>query len=501
LLFSIFLSYSILSDLLYSIICGSFILIYNPVSISYKVIIFMVSAKIESLRQALSVSPDNIPLLVMIGEACIEGKLTEEARRYYESVLNIEPLHPEAKLGIIKCLLQTGKFSEALLRNEAMTRDFPGFGSAWIHLARMQAQENKFQEAKNTYQKAIEIDRNLSDTDLENKIFFSQSPPHANDEIVRQGDVAQRGPVYEDYWNQNGSANKSPNFGQVDFPPIHFKDVGGMDGVKEEIRMKIIYPLQNPDLFNAYGKKIGGGVLIYGPPGCGKTLISRATAGEIKAKFISVGIHEILEMWIGSSEKNLHELFEMARADAPAVLFFDEVDALAADRNHMKQSAGRTLINQFLAEMDSTHGQNDGILIIGATNAPWHIDPGFRRPGRFDRILFVPPPDEKAREAIIDILAHGKPIRDLEPRTLAKKTPHFSGADLKSAFDQTIEKSLAMAMKKGEIVPITTKDLLKTIKSTKPSTRSWFDTAKNYALYSNQNGIYDDVLAFLNLKK
>lgn len=265
--------------------------------------------------------------------------------------------------------------------------------------------------------------------------------------------------------------------------------------------MKILYPLQNPDLFRAYGKKIGGGVLLYGPPGCGKTLLSRATAGEIKANFLAIGIHEILDMWIGNSEKNLHRIFELARDHAPTVLFFDEVDALAADRNDLKQSAGRTLINQFLAEMDGTNANNDGLLVLGATNAPWHIDPAFRRPGRFDRILFVPPPDDEARAGVIEVMAKGKPVHKLDAHALAKKTRDFSGADLKSVFDLTIERTLAKAMKEGRIVPITTDDLMKTAKEVKPTARAWFESAKNYALYANQGGFYDDVLTYLGIKK
>ncbi len=169
-------------------------------------------------------------------------------------------------------------------------------------------------------------------------------------------------------------------FDGIEQPDLNFDDIGGMEPVKEEIRMKIIYPLKNPDLFRAYGKKAGGGVLLYGPPGCGKTLISRATAGEIEANFLSIGIHQILDLYIGESEKNLHKLFEMARDNAPAILFFDEVDALAADRRDLRKSAGRTLINQFLAEMDGNVASNDGLLILGATNAPWHIDPRFGAP-------------------------------------------------------------------------------------------------------------------------
>src|SRR6185295_4585575 len=220
-------------------------------------------------------------------------------------------------------------------------------------------------------------------------------------------------------------------------------------------------PMQNPDLFRAYGKTIGGGVLLYGPPGCGKTLISRATAGEIKASFFCIGLHEILDFWVGNSEKNLHAIFDSARQNAPSVLFFDEIDALAADRKDLRQSAGRNVINQFLAEMDGGVSNNDGVLILGATNAPWHIDPAFKRPGRFDRTIFVPPPDDEAREAIIGVMARGKPVADLDPKALAKKTRNFSGADIKAMYDYATEQALTAAMKEGRVVPITTRLLTK----------------------------------------
>jgi SpoVK/Ycf46/Vps4 family AAA+-type ATPase len=239
---------------------------------------------------------------------------------------------------------------------------------------------------------------------------------------------------------------------------------------------------------------------MYGPPGCGKTLLARATAGEINATFFSIGIHQVLDMWLGSSEKNLHRIFELARRHAPAILFFDEVDALASDRSTFKHGAGRNVINQFLAEMDGATGNNEGILVLGATNAPWQVDPAFRRPGRFDRVLFVPPPDEEARVSIVELMARGKPMHQLDARAVARKTVDFSGADLGAVFDRASEEKLALAMRENRVVPIGTADLLAAAKSMQPSTRAWFESAKNYALYANQSGFYNDVLAFLGLK-
>jgi SpoVK/Ycf46/Vps4 family AAA+-type ATPase len=214
-----------------------------------------------------------------------------------------------------------------------------------------------------------------------------------------------------------------------------------------------------------------------------------------------VGLHQVLDMYIGESESKLHKIFELARKAAPSVLFFDEIDALAADRRDMRQSAGRGLINQFLAELDGAQAENDGVLVLGATNAPWHVDGAFMRPGRFDRLIFVPPPDREARAEIAGIHGRQKPLVGFDPAAIAKRTEGFSGADLRAVFDQATEAALNEAMKKGTVVPITGKMLEKAAKEVKPSTRKWFESAKNYALYANQSGFYDDVLTYLGLKK
>src|SRR5213075_502681 len=179
---------------------------------------------------------------------------------------------------------------------------------------------------------------------------------------------------------------------------------------------------------------------------------------EIKAGFLAVGINDVLEMWIGQSERNLHELFERARAEKPCVLFFDEVDALGASRADLRQSAGRHLINQFLSELDGVKSSNEGVLILAATNAPWHLDSAFRRPGRFDRVLFVPPPDAPARAGILRLHCKGKPAEEIDFDHLGKKTDHFSGADLKAVVDAAIERKLQEALKAGVPKPLTTKD-------------------------------------------
>ena len=284
-------------------------------------------------------------------------------------------------------------------------------------------------------------------------------------------------------------------------PTINFADVGGMDKIKKEIELKIIHPLNHADLYKAYGKKTGGGILLYGPPGCGKTFIAKATAGEINANFISVGLNDILDMWIGNSEKNLHEMFETARRNKPCVLFFDEIDALGASRSDMKNSGSRHLINQFLQELDGLESDNDGILVLGATNAPWHLDTAFRRPGRFDRIIFIPPPDEAARESIFTIKLKGKPVGAINHTKLARLTTDYSGADIEAIIDIAIEGKLEASFATGIPEPIQEKDLANAVKKHNASTKEWFTSAKNFALYANESGLYNDVLSYLKIKK
>ena len=280
-------------------------------------------------------------------------------------------------------------------------------------------------------------------------------------------------------------------------PKTNFSHVGGMDGVKREIDLKIIKPLENQELYAKYGKKVGGGILLYGPPGCGKTFIAKATAGEIDANFINVSLNDILDMWVGSSERNLNSYFELARSKTPCVLFFDEVDALGAKRSDLRQSAGKNVINQFLAEMDGLHAENEGILIIGATNSPWHLDSAFRRPGRFDRIIFVPPPDDVSKESIIKLKLEDKPHNNIDFKKLSKLTKNYSGADINAIIDIAIESIIEKALMTGEEKPIETTDLISAIKKHKASTVDWFTTAKNYALFSNKSGLYDEVLKYL----
>jgi AAA+ superfamily predicted ATPase len=282
---------------------------------------------------------------------------------------------------------------------------------------------------------------------------------------------------------------------------ITFDDIGGLAAIKKAIRRTIILPYTRPDLYTAYGKRAGGGVLLFGPPGCGKTMLARATASECGLPFSNVRIEDVLDPYIGQSERNLHELFEQARRAAPCVLFIDELDAIGFARRKHGGGAGRPLVTQLLEELDAIGADNEGMLVLAATNAPWDIDDALRRPGRFDRTIFVPPPDGEARERILDLALEGRPHERLDLGTLAKRTPLYSGADLRALVEQSLELVIDEALDAGTTVPLRDGHLDLALASLRPSTLEWLAHARNHVEFANESGRYDEVQAFLVSKE
>lgn len=277
-----------------------------------------------------------------------------------------------------------------------------------------------------------------------------------------------------------------------------FADVVGLENIKKQINKKIILPFQKPSLFQRFKKKIGGGVLLFGPPGCGKTLLARATAGECQAQFFNIEISDVLDMYIGESEQKLHAIFEKARGAVPSVLFFDELEALAGKREHTRNSSSSNVISQFLTELDGFSQNNSGVLVLASTNVPWSIDPAFLRPGRFDRMFFVPPPDRVAREAILHHHMKGRPSRQgIDYPVLATKTAGYSGADLANLVEMAADEAIDESIVDGQDVDISAAHFDGALRESRATTVEWLTTARNYARYANEGGRYDDVLEFL----
>lgn len=282
---------------------------------------------------------------------------------------------------------------------------------------------------------------------------------------------------------------------------LTFDAVGGLSDIKKIIHRTIILPRQRPDLYRKYGRKAGGGVLLYGPPGCGKTMLARATAGECCVPFLNVRIEEVLDPYLGMSERNLHEAFEAARAQAPAVLFLDEIDAIGFARRKMTGSAARSLVDQLLQELDAIGSNNTGLLILAATNAPWDVDDALRRPGRFDRSVFVPPPDHDARRRILELLLDDRLTRNVEVKRVAADTTLFSGADLTALVERATDRVIDEALDTGEEPPLTTDHLLAALAEMRPSTLEWLSRADNFVEFANRDETYADVEKYLKSRE
>lgn len=277
---------------------------------------------------------------------------------------------------------------------------------------------------------------------------------------------------------------------------VTFADVAGLENLKKTIQLRIISPFFNKGLFAKFRKKVGGGILFYGPPGCGKTFIARATAGECNAHFYPVRITDILDPYIGVSERNLKDIFEKARFQKPSILFFDEVDTIGFSRSKSSSNT-RGLIDTFLTEMEGIDSSTDEMLIIAATNTPWDVDNALKRPGRFDRLIFVAPPDMQARDEIFRLKIKGRFSEEIDTQLLASKTEFFSGADIENVVELASEYLIEEILTTGIERPLTTQDFLQALENVRPSTLEWLRTVKNYVKYANHGGLYNDVEKYL----
>jgi SpoVK/Ycf46/Vps4 family AAA+-type ATPase len=443
----------------------------------------MDDATLAGLRAALLATPHNLPLRLVLLRA-----LSDRGDQAGAAAL-LEPVEPSAlapgdRAAAAGALLAAGRPARAL--------DFAAGGGPEARLvaARALLALGRREEAGEAYRGAVAESPALEDLALAAELGAREvaGPQGADGNVVR----------LKVFSNDDTAATEARRLVAPPAEPVTFADVGGLAEVKEQIRRRIVLPFQKPSLFQRFKKRVGGGILLYGPPGCGKTLLARATAGECQATFHAVAISDVLDMYIGESERKLHALFEEARRTAPSVLFFDEIEALGGKRQYTREAASSKLVSQFLSEMDGFARNNHGVLILGSTNVPWAVDPAFRRPGRFDRVVFVPPPDEEARAEILRLHLEGRPVADdVRPALLARATSTWSGADLanlvETASDQAIHESLGA----GREVPVTAAHLQAALREVKPTTLEWLTTARNYARYSNESGQYDDVLAFL----
>jgi transitional endoplasmic reticulum ATPase len=437
-------------------------------------------ATLAALHLALEASPDNVVLRLTLLRAHAE-RCEHEAALALADGCPLERLGSAERRLLASVWLHAGRLERALA---ACTDEEP---ATLLLRARILVEDGRREAAAAAYREAVAANPTLEDPALRDAVGLQAKQAAAN-EGARLRVVA----------NDDTDATEVDRLLHPPVRRVSFSDVAGLDDVKMQIERRIILPFKKPTIFARFKKRIGGGILLYGPPGCGKTLLARATAGECKAEFFSVDISDVLDMYIGESERKLHALFERAREKAPSVLFFDELEALASKRQFTREGTSSKLVSQFLAEMDGFSRNNQGVLVLGATNTPWGLDPAFRRPGRFDRVQFVPPPDRAARVAILRLLLAERPVADDLPLdAIAQRTSGFSGADLENVVETAADLAIEASLSQEREVPIRPEHLLGALDEVKPTTHEWLTTARNYARYANEGGQYDDVLRFL----
>ena len=293
---------------------------------------------ILQLREAVKLSPKNLPLRQVLAEALLSAGFNAEAITEFRNTLAAAPNHAGLKLGLARAFFANGDARHALVVVEDLVGSADAPARALVLHARLLAGIGEVEQAVQQYKCGVAKDSKAADPEFATRLGIRVIPEPESDAEApafrhdAEDKDNEAGEVFDGRVRTAGEGEELGPNTEIERPRTRFADVGGMDSLKEEIRLKIIYPLTHREMFKAYGKSIGGGILMYGPPGCGKTHLARATAGEVEAGFLAVGIHEVLDMWLGNSERNLHALFEQARRNAPCVLFFDEVDALGASR-------------------------------------------------------------------------------------------------------------------------------------------------------------------------
>lgn len=442
----------------------------------------MDDAHFAQLKEALKLTPGNPALLEMVIRVHLDrGEVADAMALIGEHGDSISATDQLQYLAGRACMANQDAESALAYLNG----DVP---EALLLKARALLSLGRQAEAREAYEQAVTMNASLEDVELASAVRAK---------VVELAPKAG-GPRLRVISNDDTDATDLDRAIRPQQETVTFDDIGGLESVKKTIYKKIILPYQKPSLFQRFKKRVGGGILMYGPPGCGKTLLARATAGECKAEFINVSISDVLDMYIGESERKLHALFERAREASPAVLFFDEVEALGGKRQGSRDSNSSKLVSQFLSEMDGFAQNNSGVLILAATNTPWSVDAAFRRPGRFDRVLFVTPPDTGARKAILEGLLRQRPVADdIDIAWIAGKTSGYSGADLRELVETAVDEAIEASIDTGQEELITQRHLKEALQAVKPTTLEWLTTARNYARYANEGGQYSDVLDFL----
>lgn len=431
--------------------------------------------------KSAELDPSNPIIYNNRGDAYYRKQDFQNAIKDYDKAINLNPNYLKAFYNRGLSYASLEEYDKAVTNFTKVIELKSDFAEAWHLRGLAYEYAGDFDSAIKDYEKAIELNPE-----------FTEAKTHLE---------AVRGKKEQGGSGTSGTADIK----MLQKPKMTFNDVAGMDKMKDEIKEAIVWPMINPELARNYGKLGGGGIMMYGPPGCGKTYIVKAAAGECTANFINAKLSDLLDMYVGNTEKNIHKVFELARKNAPCVLFFDEVDALGGRRDQQEGAQYMKMaINQLLYEMDGIESANQNVLVIAATNAPWDVDPALRRSGRFGKAIYIPEPDLKSRSAIIKMHAKKRPLTKFIPYwRFAFATQGYASSDLKALTEEAAtipwkEAFLAIEKKKQEYIaagktpdeahqlaekevkqrPISTSDFIKALKKRPSSLPPWFEQAK-----------------------
>jgi len=458
---------------------------------------------IESLRNAVAAMPDDVPLRLHLAMLLLRAGKRDEAVRHLGAVLQRDPGNGEALAMLTTSAEVTGQHpapsaDPAVLSEHTVAPAPDSASSAVVPDAAAPSQDTADDDP----------DPGAADPPADGAAGEQASRPAGDDATASydwsQAEAELRDVLPSMFVGDAGSTSAGLDEARAydaEHAGLTLADVAGMTEVKQRLEAAFLAPMRNPELRKLYGKSLRGGLLLYGPPGCGKTFIARAVAGELGARFITVSFADLIDMFVGRSERNIHELFEVARRNSPCVLFLDEVDAIGQKRSQLRNTPMRSAVNQLLLELDDVASDNTGVFLLAATNHPWDVDSALRRPGRFDRTLLVLPPDGPAREGVFRYHLRERPVAGIDLAKLAKITDGYSGADIAHICETAAERALLDSVQRGEPRLIGQADLEAAAAEVRPSLGTWFDTARNVALFANEGGAYDDLVAYLRKRR
>lgn len=434
-----------------------------------------------------------------------------------------DTVNPKAKEIYKKAgaLFEENKFDEAIeAYGQAITED-PNYASAYFNRALAYAILNKYADATRDAEKVLDIEPDSYDAPYVMGIIaeyqndfqgakewyekaLSRNPKYdqARSRLEQLKKKSEKHPELPTGNKEKGVPDETVvEEGQIKKVRFHkstitFKDVVGMDKQKKIIHDNIILAIRKPDLLKAYGKKLGLGVIFYGPPGNGKTYLVNAIGGETGSNVIIAAINQIVDMYAGNTEKNMHAIFEQARKATPCIIFFDELDALGVKRGGdggggEGQSFMRMAVNQFLQEMDGVEKNPEGIFVIGATNAPWDIDPALKRSKRFGETVYMPPPDMKTRKGAFRYHTRNMPLAYMDYGRLARATMGFSSADIEEICDKAALVPAVEEDRTGKRRKVKMNDFLNMIKTHGNTLDEWYGMVKKDIISKTETQIID----------